>query len=363
MALEFCDIDQDYNWSVADQKHHAGVISLSKRNDRRNCQRAILKLSEKLKEFSPDAVAIPGYSEPFALSTACICRKLGIPAVLMSDSHSLGRPRNRVRETFKRQILPLFQAGFVAGTPHREYLVGLGFPKHKITTGYDVVDNQHFANVQDSRMPGCTSRQLPENYFFCCSRLVEGKNLFFLIDAFKRYRISSVRNAWDLVIAGEGPLLSEITCRVQRSALAKSVHIIGRKTYHDLPALYASARAFVFPSFAETWGLVVNEAMASGLPVLVSSGVGCHLDLVRQGINGYVFDPGNEIELANLLVRMTNAQNCSAMGEASRSIIRDWDLDRFASGLIEAATIATTSRRLKRIVATAILATALSYRV
>lgn len=368
LALEFADVDRDYDWDVSGEKLSSKIISLSATTDGQNHpvkSRARLKmnLENKLRSFVPDAVAIPGYSEPPCLLAAWLCRNLGIPTILMSDSHDSGKNRNRLRETLKRRVLPLFDAAFVAGTPHIDYLVRLGFPRDRITTGYDVVDNWHFAATKAPAKCG-TSTEVPTNYFFCCSRFIEGKNLQFLIDAFIQYRRRTQKDAWDLVIAGDGPLYAPLSRYVQDLLLTRHVHLVGRKNYSDLPHFYASAGAFVFPSLSETWGLVVNEAMAAGLPVLVSKTAGCQQDLIRNGVNGYVFDPTDLNQLASQLFSIAHAADRKTMGEASLRTIRQWDLDRFASGLIDAASIASAANvptRLKAI--TAAIATALSYRV
>jgi glycosyltransferase involved in cell wall biosynthesis len=360
LALEFAEVDSEYDWNVADQKRRACVVSLSTTN-RRHDRNETAKLRNLLRDFSPHAVAIPGYGEPQCLNAARLCRDLGIPSILMSDSHVFGRRRHSFRELLKRSLISLFDAAFVAGTPHKEYLACLGFRSEKIALGYDVVDNKHFSSASTPGTDKAKYNRL-QNYFFCCSRLVEGKNIHFLIDAFRRYRQSAEANAWNLVIAGDGPLYESISQYVASLSLTAYVHLIGRKTYDELPPLYMSAGAFVFPSSAETWGLVVNEAMAAGLPVLVSSAVGCHMDLVEEGINGHIFDPTDTAGLAVLLSKIANAPDRNAMGNASQRIIRHWDLDRFASGLITATSMARMSRVTPHSATANAIATALSYR-
>jgi glycosyltransferase involved in cell wall biosynthesis len=114
-----------------------------------------------------------------------------------------------------------------------------------------------------------------------------------------------------------------------------SVLLPGFKQYPDLPAYYGLASAFVHASTTEQWGLVVNEAMASGLPVLVSNRCGCAPDLVQEGVNGFTFDPCNVEQLAQLMFKVSAFQlfSFSAFGDASRRIIGAWGPERFASGL------------------------------
>ena len=114
--------------------------------------------------------------------------------------------------------------------------------------------------------------------------------------------------------------------------------LAGFRQYDELPAWYGLASAFVHASTTEQWGLVVNEAMASGLPVLVSNRCGCAPDLVEDGVNGFTFDPYDVEALAGLMQRvaaMTDERR-AAMGRAGQRIIAEWGPERFAEGLMQA---------------------------
>jgi glycosyltransferase involved in cell wall biosynthesis len=105
----------------------------------------------------------------------------------------------------------------------------------------------------------------------------------------------------------------------------------GLKQVDELPACYAAADCFVLPSLSEPWGLVVNEAMASGLPVLISRRCGCARDLVREGENGFLFDPTRPDELARLMGLVADGGvDRAAMGAASRRIVSGFTVERFA---------------------------------
>src|SRR5690606_27548024 len=121
-----------------------------------------------------------------------------------------------------------------------------------------------------------------------------------------------------------------------------SVHFAGFVQYDGLPRLYALADALLLPSLKDTWGLVVNEAMASGLPAVVPRACGCADHLVEPGGNGYIINPIDEHEMKSVLLKLSNlsTNKLSVMREKSLSIIQDWGLERFASSLWEAAQIA-----------------------
>ena len=116
------------------------------------------------------------------------------------------------------------------------------------------------------------------------------------------------------------------------------VHFPGFLQEKDLIDYYVNANAFIQPSLQDQWGLVVNEAMASGLAILASRNLGCFSDLIKEGVNGYGFDPYNLDEMATLMSRMSNSPKiCKEMGVKSRQIIAPWSLDLFADNLLKAS--------------------------
>jgi glycosyltransferase involved in cell wall biosynthesis len=219
-------------------------------------------------------------------------------------------------------------------------------PKDAIFPGYDAVDNDYFAKrsaVTRAEAERLRSElDLPRAFFLASSRFVPRKNLSRLVEAFSRYRARAGQQGWELVLLGSGMLAARIEAQVRELGVAGAVRLPGFVQYEALPRYYGLASAFVHASTSEQWGLVVNEAMASGLPVIVSHRCGCAPDLVKPGVNGFTFDPEDVDELAGLMHRvaaMADAQR-HAMGEASRQIIADWGPDRFAEGLIKAVDVA-----------------------
>ena len=151
---------------------------------------------------------------------------------------------------------------------------------------------------------------------------------------------------WHLVVLGDGTLRGELEQRVAALGLGTRVLMPGFKQYPDLPLYYGLAQAFILASTTEQWGLVVNEAMASGLPVLVSERCGCAHDLVQPGVNGYTFDPRDVSALTGVMVRLAeNEDERRAMGEASANLIEAWSPDVFAGNLIELAEMVKRSPR------------------
>ena len=314
--------------------------------------------SSALEQTKPDVVAVNGWNNFGSAIAANCCLRRGIPMIVMSESSRQDERRTGWKETIKRRIVGLYSAALVGGQRHIEYLAELGMPVDRIFTGYDVVDNNYFRQkAEEVRSQRSEVRQkcaLPENYFFASARFVEKKNLPKLIRAYAEYRQKSeVRNqnsdigdnkaTWDLVLLGDGPLQTDLCRLISDLRLNEHVHVPGFKQYDELPIYYALANAFVHASATEQWGLVVNEAIASGLPVIVSNRCGCAPELVNG--NGFTFDPTNEHELTARVCEMAwlSDQERKQLGENSYSIAAKFAPERFGEALERAATVATAA--------------------
>jgi 1,2-diacylglycerol 3-alpha-glucosyltransferase len=269
--------------------------------------------------------------------------------VVMSESAREDEPRTWWKENIKRRIVDLYSSGLVGGERHVEYLVELGMPRDRIFIGYDVVDNAYFArrarDIRNANPPRADDIRkkygLPENYLLASARFIEKKNLPTLIRAYGKYRHRAQANApWDLVLLGEGPLRETLNAQLSTLNLQHHVHLPGFKQYDELPVYYALAKAFVHASTNEQWGLVVNEAVASGLPVIVSNRCGCVPELVAD--NGFTFDPLNEDELTARLIEMASLsrEDLEHFGDASCRIAAPFAPDRFGEGLEQAVSVA-----------------------
>jgi glycosyltransferase involved in cell wall biosynthesis len=219
----------------------------------------------------------------------------------------------------------------------------------RIFLGYDVVDNSHFREGAAKARSGAASERarlgLPPKYFLCVCRFEEKKNLGTVVRSYARYRLRSKR-PWSLVIVGDGLLRPEIEAETAQLGLCGSVLFPGAISYEAIPAYYGLAGCFVHASTTEQWGLVVNEAMAAGLPLLVSERCGCAPELVRSGENGYLFNPGDPDGLAELMVRISeNSERAAQFAGAGEAIIAQWGPERFGEGLAAAVRVAQHERR------------------
>ncbi len=300
----------------------------------------------------PDVIGSVGYVRPESMAAARWACLHGLPAILMSESQAIDRPHRWWKELIKQRRLHWFDAALVGGPTHRDYLTQLEMPASRIVLGYNAVDNAFFAeNARMWRQQPNGRTGLPSaHYFLTVCRFVPEKNLVCLIKAFARYRAHCDRDvAWDLVLCGDGPLASQIEQVIAESRCPQAIHCPGFLQSDALPRWYAHAGAFVLPSVSEPWGLVVNEAAASGLPLLVSSLAGCAPVLVPQpdGMTGSQFDPFDVDAIAQKLtwIAALSDQDRCAMGKKAAETVSHWGPDRFAQGVLEAIDIARIPRR------------------
>jgi glycosyltransferase involved in cell wall biosynthesis len=323
-----------------------------------------------LEQAKPDVVAVNGWNNFGSLVAAncCVCR--GIPMVVMSESTRQDQPRTWWKEMIKRRIVGLYSAALVGGQRHVDYLAELGMPRDRIFTGYDVVDNSYFRRkaeeVRGQKSDFRREYGLPENYFLASARFIEKKNLPRLIRAYAEYRrrssafakatadrevggqmseVSGTNAPWDLVLLGDGSLRETINRQLSTLNLHDHVHLAGFKQYDELPVYYALAKAFVHASVTEQWGLVVNEAIASGLPVIVSNRCGCVPELVQD--NGFTFEPTDEHQFASRLLQMASLPDDErrCLGDASYKVGANFAPERFGEGLEQAAQLAFNQPR------------------
>lgn len=318
------------------------------------------RVTSALEEIKPDAVAINGWAMPEARAALSWCRENERIAVLMSETKEDECKRRWWKEWLKSRIVRRFDAALVGGRPHKEYAVKLGVPAEKVFLGYDAVDNDYFIRQTEKVRSGRDSAAPPDEtlralrpYFYANSRFLHRKNLDGLLRAYHTYR-ERAAEPWNLVITGDGeerenllrlcadlglPMVDQFKARPESEhgsgRAAPAVLFPGFVQYEQLPVYYALASAFIHPARSEPWGLVVNEACASGLPVLVSHTVGSRYELVQDPQNGYLLDPFEVEDICSRMLRLSDlpAAERRQMGERSRRIVADWGPERFGQGL------------------------------
>ena len=346
IGLEMASDDDVYDWNPVDGEAPYAKETLfpGQNYDRISPDAMRRAVTDALDRLDPDGVLIHSYSTPDARACLRWCRDNRRVAIQMAESRAADADRSPWREAIKRALVSAFDAALASGSQSTAYITSLGLPPETVHRGYSVVDNELFASrAAAARAEPDAWRHLPglgdeRPFFFASARMIPRKDLPTLVRAYAQYRAAAAaagRPVWRLVLLGEGPGHDALAALADGLGV-EDLTFGGWQQIEALPAYYALASAFVHTSTADPWGLVVNEAMAAGLPVIVSTGAGCAADLVVEGRNGYTFAPGDPDTLAAHLLAVADTETAERMGAASREHIADWPLRLFGTGLWDA---------------------------
>jgi glycosyltransferase involved in cell wall biosynthesis len=304
------------------------------------------KLRSCLKKFAPDAIICGGYNYVASWEALWWAKKNRVELILWSESN-----RHDTRagiewvESLKAYFLSRCDRFVVPGHASFEYLQSLGSADDSISVAPNAVDNDWFRaraeSVRENSSDFRAKLALPARFLLFVGRLVPEKGVFDLLEAYGLLD-DDIRSSVGLVFAGDGPGKAELEWQSQ-SICPGTICFPGFLHREDLAALYALAEALLLPTHSDPWGLVVNEAMACGLPVIVTSVAGCSGDLVKDGWNGYVVpscDPANLSAAIDLLLRNPELKQEMCMRSLQR--IRAYSPEACAEGLA-AVALGTTS--------------------
>lgn len=306
----------EYNYQLL----HDGVL------EDLSLKQRVVGILRTIQSYRPDIVNLTGYYDLASLIVLWYCKLKGIKTVLSNESTSGDHTRNFSKELFKSLfIIKLFDGFFNFGQQSKEYMLALGAKASQMLVNRNCVDNQLLEEIYKENYQQRVSKQsslnLPKHNFIFVGRLIEFKNLFRLLDAFK---IAQKNEDWGLIILGDGELKSTLKQYAQ-DLVVKNVFFFEGVNWQQVPQYLSLSDVLVLPSFSEPWGLVVNEAMACGLPVAVSNKCGCAAELVKESENGFTFNPENVNEIAETLVKfMDKKLDLVKMGEASKKIIQEY---------------------------------------
>ena len=261
--------------------------------------------------FRPDVITLTGYYDPAQLLLWLWAKTKGIRVLIQNESTATDHQRGGWKESFKRWLVNQGDGFFCFGNQSAEYLIQLGVQPAKILLRKNAVDNKILQSAYERALPDRAREQrilmLRPNNFVFVGRLIDVKNLPMLLSAFAQTQTQSLRAAdWGLILLGDGAEREKLTEQISALGLIDSVHILPGRPWYRVPEVLAMSNVLVLPSRSEPWGLVVNEAMACGLPVLVSDRCGCAPELVHEGKNGFVFAYDQPAQLTQLMLRFIN---------------------------------------------------------
>lgn len=297
----------------------------------------------EIQKERPDAVIIMGWTNLTWWLALAASVSLKIPLFYMNDANldaDLLQPKYKawIKAFFlKRLLFTLASAFLSSGTSNSRYYLHYGVPAEKIVPfAYSMVHDSILKISEKMLSEKCTLREelgVPEDKFVIlfCGRFIKEKGPFELLEAY--HQVDSPDKA--LVFVGDGDARESMEEYVADHNL-ESVYFAGFQSRSKVLNFYRIADVLVLPSWRETWGMVVNEALCFGLPAIVSDQVGAGPDLVHHGQNGYVFRTGDTAQLTEQLTKimLLPEEVRSQMGARSLQLIREWAKRDLAGSLL-----------------------------
>ena len=291
-----------------------------------------------IRAFKPNVVNLTGYYDFASWAVLFYCKISNIKTVLSNESTADDHARNKLKEFFKSLIIKQFDGYFNFGTRSKNYLISLGVKPEKMLVNRNCVDNEALKNIYQNCLPKRIERQkslnLASKNFIFVGRLIDYKNLFLFLEAFGIAQ-SKLNEDWGIIILGDGEQKSDLQQFVKEKNI-QHIRFQQGVSWRQVPEYLALSNVLALPSYSEPWGLVVNEAMACGLPVIVSEKCGCAIDLIKNGENGYIFSPNNIEQLTTILLKFMNKEvDLNQMGQVSEKIIQEYSPKNVAKEMYE----------------------------
>jgi glycosyltransferase involved in cell wall biosynthesis len=298
-------------------------------------------IEKLLRDGNFDAVWVHGWAYPWSLRAIRAARRLGLPVLFRCEFNPRHYPppgfSGKIKMAYLRWLFQRVDAFLSIGTLNREFYLKAGVPPQHIFQVPYAVDNAQFADAY------ATGRQLRNELLSSAGVPLDTPVLLYVAKFSEVKRPGDLVEAWRrllgngrrtfLLWVGEGVLRAEIEGQC-RALAPELVHFAGFRNQSELPAYYAASDMLVLPSAVEPWGLVVNEAMSAGLPVITTTAAGCAPDLVQVGLNGQVVSVGDIAALASAIEWCVDHR--IEASQASRDIIGRWTYRECESGIMDA---------------------------
>jgi glycosyltransferase involved in cell wall biosynthesis len=297
-------------------------------------------LTRSIETWGADAVLVFGWNLHSHLRALRYFRKR-IPVFFRGDSTLLDRRsawKTLARRVFLGWIYRQVDVAIAVGSNNRDYYRWCGLAEDRIAFAPHAIDTRRFADPQNSHteLAGQWRRELAipstARAIVFAGKLQPKKDPFLLMDAFLRCGAPG-----HLIFVGSGELEAQLRARARGRA---DVHFLPFQNQSAMPAVYRLGDIFALPSRGpgETWGLALNEAMASRRPVIAGSKVGAARDLIAESVNGWVFESGDLEQLTAVVRRALLCDDAilGAMGVAAERESARWSAEAAAAGIEEA---------------------------
>jgi glycosyltransferase involved in cell wall biosynthesis len=293
-----------------------------------------------LREWKPDLAILTGWQSKMLVQAWWACVRLGVPRIVRGESNAM-RDRAAWKRATHRILLRGFDRFLAIGKANRDFYLQAGIPEARIHSCPYFVDNRRFAAAADplrERRSELRARwSVPQNAtcFLFCGKMIPKKRPLDLLLALQRAAAAGA--AAHVLVVGDGELMAQARALVARERLP--VSFAGFLNQTEIVDAYVAADCLVLPSDSgETWGLVVNEAMACRIPAIVSDQVGCGPDLVSEGVTGAAYPMGDVEGLALRLIEFSsNPAGLRTMGVAARDRVSlRYSVERAVEGTMAA---------------------------
>lgn len=294
-------------------------------------------LISEIKKWQADGILVFGWN--FKSHLKCLkyfSKKLKV--IFRGDSTLLDENQKGIKSIIKKLILKSVYKNvdfcLYVGNENKKYYLKYGVKENQLIFAPHAIDNLRFSIKNEESLRKELSLKQNDFVFLFAGKLERKKNPLLLLNSFIELNIPHTF----LLIVGNGELEVEIKniCSSLEQSIRNRILIIDFQNQQRMPLVYKTANVFILPSQGpgETWGLAVNEAMASGVPVIVSDKCGCYTDLINNFKNGLVFKSNNSISLKSAMKHMaTHIKESNLMGKNAETFISNWSFERICTSI------------------------------
>ncbi len=287
------------------------------------------RIIQWIKDHDVRFVVAMGYNDAGRMRIIRWCHRKEIPCFIFGDSNihgdSVGGIKAFIKKIVVGYVVRQCSGALVCGTLGKAYFAKYGAAADRIFCFPYEPDYQLIADLPAEQIEAVRQRfglASGRRRIVYSGRLIGLKRVDLLMDAF--VAIAERRPEWDLVVVGDGPLRGELEGKIPASLRDRVIWTGFISEQSTVTAIYRASDVLVLPSDYEPWAVVINEAAAAGMAIVSSSVVGAAAELVRDGVNGRLFPPGDREKLTDCLLDVTDVSKTEAMKRASADVLKEW---------------------------------------
>ena len=284
--------EDNRNWNIEQEKLNNSIflesktIKIKKRFDNYYLHIPV-GVVKTLKKIKPDVVVGSEYN-PTVIQALLYCKRKKIPYVSWTDGTLFSeRNRNFVQKFLRKFVVAKADSYIASSTKSKEAQIAYGAAPEKCHISFLAVDVEKY--IQKSKSEG-------KGKILCVGSLIERKGVDLLLKA-----LAKVKDSYELYLAGEGEEKESLVNLSKELGIADKVHFLGQLKREELVKHYADSDLFVLPTREDCFALVILEAMCSGIPIVCSKYADGAYDLIVEGENGFIVDPYNAEQFANVI--------------------------------------------------------------